>query len=191
MIERFRDERANCRPGLGPLPVLVVDDLAANRWVLGKLLGRLGIGCRFASDGTEAIAVAGMRRWGAFLMDIEMRRLDGDQAARQLRRLSPYLAGVPIIAVTSLPVPAAIKRCRRGGIDGLVSKPVSIEALEKQLRTHAGHLFGTHQSAQHPAAGGDAFHANNRTARRLEQKPSRRQPMPHRGDSDRSSETVG
>ena len=141
VVDRFSDANSNRPIGFRPSPVLVVDDHPANRWVLGKLLERLGIDCRFASDGTEAIAVAGMRRWGAFLMDIEMRRLDGDQAARQLRKLSPSLACAPIIAVTSLPVPEAIKRCRRAGIDGLVSKPVAIKALESQLRTHAGHLF--------------------------------------------------
>ena len=95
VVDRFPDAIPTRPIEFYPSPVLVVDDHPANRWVLGKLLERLGIDCRFASDGTEAIAVAGMRRWGAFLMDIEMRRLDGDQAARQLRRLSPYLANAP------------------------------------------------------------------------------------------------
>ena len=126
-------------------PVLVVDDQAASRWLLGKMLERLRIDYRFAKDGTEAVALAGTRRWGAFLMDIEMQRLDGDLAAIRLRGLSSFLADVPIIAVTSLPVAEARERCRRAGINGLVRKPVSLFALETQLRRHAAPLFPAEQ----------------------------------------------
>ncbi len=173
VVDRFHDASSKQRTDLCPLPVLVVDDHPANRWVLGKLLQRLGIECRFASDGTEAIAVAGMRRWGAFLMDIEMRRLDGDQAARQLRKLSPYLADVPIIAVTSLPAPLAVKRCRRAGIDGMITKPVSIRILEDQLRAHAGHLFADEPPVKRLGNISRPFRIGVHSERRLTKPPQR------------------
>lgn len=124
-----------------PLPVLVVDDLPANRWILGRLLRELGLEVRFASDGSEAVALGRICRFGVILMDIEMREVDGDEAAGRLRLPGSRSIDVPIIAVTSLPLAEAKQRCSGAGIDSILSKPVTATALEKEIRRLAPHLL--------------------------------------------------
>lgn len=122
-------------------PVLVVDDLPANRWLLSRLVESLGLKCFVASDGWEAITAVQLHRFSLILMDIEMERLDGDEAARRLRQRELAGSRVPIIAVTSLPIDEAVERCRRAGVDGILRKPVCRSALRTQLRRHAPQLF--------------------------------------------------
>lgn len=120
---------------------MVVDDQAVNRCLLGHLLARLGVDCRYAADGGEAISLAGKRRWGALLLDIEMRRLDGDVAAARIRSLNSHLGRVPMIAVTSLPAEEAWRRCRTAGMDGVLAKPVSLASLRATLDRYAPELL--------------------------------------------------
>lgn len=124
-----------------PDPVLVVDDLPSNRWLMGQLLRRLGIPHATAGDGTEAVALSRSGRFSAILMDLEMGELDGDAAARRVRRLGRPVADTPIIAVTSLPWREAVVRCESGGIDGILQKPVTLKALRAKLRDHARMLL--------------------------------------------------
>lgn len=124
-----------------PPPVLVVDDQAVNRRVLGHLLGRLGVDCRYAADGGEAICLAGKRRWGALLLDIEMRGLDGDVAAARMRSMNAHLGRVAMIAVTSLPPEEAWRRCRAAGMDGVLAKPVGLASLRATLDRYAPKLL--------------------------------------------------
>ena len=121
--------------------MLVADDQAVNRRVLGHLLGRLGIDCRYATDGRVAISLACKRRWGALLLDIEMRGLDGDIAAARMRSMNAHLGRVPMIAVTSLPAEEAWRRCRTAGMDGVLAKPVSLASLRGTLDRCAPQLL--------------------------------------------------
>ncbi|MFP5257578.1 MAG: ATP-binding protein, partial [Acidobacteriota bacterium] len=88
------------RPAAAPLPpsadfgwlkVLVAEDNAFNRFLLQKILEKLGVGqADFVGDGNEAVAsvlagIAGGAPYDVIFMDLRMPGLDGLEAARQVR----------------------------------------------------------------------------------------------------------
>ena len=84
-----------------PSRVLVVDDMAMNRKILGIHLTNMKVpDVRYAENGVKAIAA--MREWvpDIVLTDMWMPDMDGTRLAQEMKR-DPRLAGVPIVAVTA------------------------------------------------------------------------------------------
>ena len=84
-----------------PERVLVVDDMAMNRKILGIHLANLKIkDIRYADNGETAMEV--MREWvpDLVLSDMWMPKMDGTQLAEAMRR-TRELAEIPIVAVTA------------------------------------------------------------------------------------------
>ena len=84
-----------------PERVLVVDDMAMNRKILGIHLGNLQIkDIRYAEDGKQALEV--MNEWlpDLVLSDMWMPNMDGTQLAEAMRH-DRRLAEIPIVAVTA------------------------------------------------------------------------------------------
>lgn len=112
-----------------PLVVLVADDHAVNRRVLGALLQPLGHDIVMAADGAEAVELAALVQPDVILMDIQMPKMDGLEATRQLRALEPPLAGVPIIALTANSGPEDRRAALVAGMTDFVTKPIDPRAL--------------------------------------------------------------
>jgi len=68
-------------------------------------------------------------------MDLEMPGMDGLQAARELRALQRRgaWAGAPIVALTAHASAADRAACRAAGMDGVLTKPLSLQTLRKRL----------------------------------------------------------
>ena len=84
-----------------PERVLVVDDMAMNRKILGIHLGNLKIkDIRYAENGEDALNV--MKEWrpDLVLSDMWMPKMDGSQLAEAMRH-DRRLAEIPIVAVTA------------------------------------------------------------------------------------------
>ena len=84
-----------------PERVLVVDDMAMNRKILGIHLSNLKVkDIRYAENGEEALEV--MKEWvpDLVLSDMWMPKMDGTQLAEAMRR-DRRLAEIPIVAVTA------------------------------------------------------------------------------------------
>ena len=84
-----------------PGSVLVVDDIALNRKVLGIHLKKLGVeDIRYAENGVAALAE--MKDWtpDLVLSDMWMPEMDGQTLAENIRR-DPRFANVPLVAVTA------------------------------------------------------------------------------------------
>ena len=84
-----------------PSRVLVVDDMAMNRKILGIHLTNMKVpDVRYAENGVKAIAA--MREWvpDVVLTDMWMPDMDGTRLAQEMKR-DPRLSGVPIVAVTA------------------------------------------------------------------------------------------
>ncbi len=84
-----------------PERVLVVDDMAMNRKILGIHLGNLKIkDIRYAENGEDALNV--MKEWvpDLVLTDMWMPKMDGSQLAEAMRN-ERRLAEIPIVAVTA------------------------------------------------------------------------------------------
>ena len=120
----------------GGLRVLVAEDNPFNRFLLQKILEKLGVGhMNFATDGNEALEMilkdaAAAPPYHVVFMDLRMPGLDGLEVARRVRR-----AGVatPIVALTAQAAADDGALCREAGMNGYFSKPYRINDLEAVL----------------------------------------------------------
>jgi signal transduction histidine kinase/CheY-like chemotaxis protein len=113
-------------------PVLVVDDNAVNRKVLGRLLERLGCQVEFATDGEEAVKKFLEGCYGLILMDCQMPVLDGFAATVRIRQVVGR-ARVRVIGVSASTEELTRRRCLESGMDGYLSKPIDLARLRAVL----------------------------------------------------------
>ena len=111
--------------------VLVAEDNATNRLLVGKMLTRWGASVTFAENGEEALErlEASDTRFDLVLMDCEMPIMDGYAAAQAIRakeeNASPGLAvRLPIIALTAHALPEYRQRAADAGMTQYVTKPI-------------------------------------------------------------------
>ena len=115
----------------GRLRVLVADDHQINRRAFSLMLESAGVEVTTADDGVEALARLAAERFDVVLMDLNMPRMGGLEAAERLRRSPGPNRAVPIIALTASVTPGDVALCRGAGMNAFVMKPVD-----------AGELFG-------------------------------------------------
>jgi signal transduction histidine kinase/ActR/RegA family two-component response regulator len=124
--------------------LLLAEDDPINREIALELLSDIGLEVDFAEDGAHAVDMARRGRYDIILMDMQMPRLDGVEATRQIRA---ELGGadVPIIAMTANAFSEDRLRCREAGMNGFLSKPVLPEHLYSTLLTwlRSAHRGGT------------------------------------------------
>ncbi|MDI1286368.1 MAG: PAS-domain containing protein [Reyranella sp.] len=123
-------------PNLAGNRVLVVDDHPINRDVLVRQLRALGVVADSAADG-----LAGLQAWsgGAYdivFADVHMPQMDGFEMTAEIRRLETAMGRphTPIVAVTANALAGEDERCRAAGMDGYLSKPVSLARLRATLQ---------------------------------------------------------
>jgi signal transduction histidine kinase/CheY-like chemotaxis protein len=117
--------------------VLVAEDNITNQLVTTGMLKRLGIESVLANDGAAAIdaATAQNANFDAILMDCEMPQVDGFEATRQIRlhERSHAKPPIPIIALTAHAMPEFQQRSVQAGMNGYLTKPVSLHELQQAL----------------------------------------------------------
>jgi CheY-like chemotaxis protein len=87
-----------------PLPalsILVAEDHDVNRKIVGLFLEPLGWRLSMAVNGAEAVQAAGLERFDAILMDMQMPVLGGVDASLAIRQGDGPNAATPIIALTA------------------------------------------------------------------------------------------
>jgi CheY-like chemotaxis protein len=112
--------------------VLVAEDNPTNQRVAALLLNRLGYRAEVVADGQEAVDAVARVPYDAVLMDCQMPRMDGFEAARRIRE-TETASRVPIIAMTAGARATHREECLAAGMDDYVSKPVTLEALDEVL----------------------------------------------------------
>jgi len=129
---RPRSSGGGERGGLGK--VLVVDDNAVNLKVCVRMLEKLGYKPATAIGGAEAVEAARTTRFDLVLMDCQMPLVDGYEATRRIRENERELGGrVPIVALTANTTNEDRERAFLSGMDDFVSKPITLEVLDRLL----------------------------------------------------------
>ncbi len=114
------------------MKVLLAEDNEVNLITLSEFLSREGCEVLTAGNGGEAVQLASNTRPDIILMDIQMPVMDGLEAIRRIRAM-PELAGIPIIALTTLAMPGDKERCLEAGSDRYLSKPVKLGLLLREM----------------------------------------------------------
>ncbi len=112
-----------------PLRVLLVEDEVVNQKVATAILTRCGHQVSLASNGREAVTMAGAGGYDVILMDVQMPEMDGLEATREIRRREPPGTRVPVVAMTAYAMAGDRERCLDAGMDDYLSKPIAPDAL--------------------------------------------------------------
>lgn len=117
------------------LRVLVADDHEINRRVLQRWLELRGHKVLLAQDGQEAIELCAAEPFDLILMDIQMPKVDGLQAAKEIRaRIGTFNNHLTPFYAVSAHLSEDSERIERAeGIDGIFHKPLHFPLLEELI----------------------------------------------------------
>ena len=114
--------------------VLVVDDIAENRYLLVALLSGHGYEVETAADGAEALSVARARPPALVVTDVLMPVMDGFELCRRWKG-DPALAGIPFLVYTATYTdPRDEELALELGADRFLLKPQKVEVLLQVVR---------------------------------------------------------
>ncbi len=136
-------------------PILLVDDNRVNLALGAAMLGKKGLAHDTAGNGVEALQRLNDKRYALVLMDMEMPEMDGLTATRRIREREAASGGhVPIIAMTANALQGDRERCFDAGMDGYISKPIDLTAVDREFRRVMGQAASAALSGATPP--GDA-----------------------------------
>ena len=115
--------------------VLVVDDSAAIRKILQRVLRQTGMAIRTiheAGDGQEALQVMKSQNVDLVLTDINMPKMDGLQFLASVKA-SPRWQRVPVVMITTEGGESKVGEAVRLGAAGYVRKPFTADQIKEKL----------------------------------------------------------
>jgi len=116
-----------------PLRLLLAEDNIINQKVATRILSQMGYRPDVVHNGVEVLEALERQKYDVILMDIQMPDMDGLEATRRIRVQYTGARRPWIIAMTANAMDSDRKNCFEAGMDGYLSKPVRIEALEAEL----------------------------------------------------------
>jgi len=114
--------------------ILYVEDNEFNRKIVRDLLKRTNYALIEAHDGEAGVATALDKRPDLILMDIQLPKISGIDATRQLRAQAAT-AATPIIAITSFALSGDEQKAKEAGATAYLAKPYSPRELLTLIRT--------------------------------------------------------
>lgn len=118
---------------MSQITILLVEDSATNRQMIGQFITRLGYRCAVAVHGLDALAYCQENRPDLILMDVVMPEMDGLQATEALRELFGE-SWVPIIFLTSQSELESVVLGLKAGGDDYLAKPVNFDLLAAKIQ---------------------------------------------------------
>ncbi len=118
-----------------PLDVLIVDDSAAIRKILQRVLRQTDVplGEIFeAGDGVEALAMLKLHKVGLVLSDINMPNMDGLQLLAEVKAKDEWKS-VPMVMITTEGSHNKVLEAVNLGAAGYVRKPFTAEQIKEKL----------------------------------------------------------
>ena len=120
---------------LAPLRILLAEDNFVNQKLAVTLLQKRGHSVTVANDGVEACDRLERERFDVILMDVHMPNMGGFEATAMIRAREDASGErrTPIMALTALAMSGDREKCLAAGMDGYVTKPISVADLMNQL----------------------------------------------------------
>jgi len=126
--------------------MLLVEDIEINREIIIALLEDSGLLIDSAENGKDALDIfkASAGKYDIIFMDIQMPKMDGWAASRQIRALEggyKELKGsprkrIPIIAMTANVFKEDVDACIKAGMDDHLGKPINVNDMYDKLRKY-------------------------------------------------------
>ena len=177
------DIEARLRHAYAGARLLLVDDDLISQDVGLDMLSPTGLQVDTASNGQEALLKASAQTYDLILMDMQMPRMDGLEATRQIRRLPS--GHIPrILAMTANAFGDDRNACLAAGMDDFITKPVVPEVLyaallrwlpnppESPIKAEGGGPLSLAVGAVHSQAASDDIKLLSMTTVPLAERPS-------------------
>jgi PAS domain S-box-containing protein len=120
------------------IDILVAEDNEVNQIVFSQILEGLGYRYAIAADGEEAVRLWREHSPRLVLMDITLPKLSGFEASVRIRDLETVDNSIPIIGVLPQAFNHDRDQCFASGMNEVILKPISPEALEAVFQTFLG-----------------------------------------------------
>jgi signal transduction histidine kinase/CheY-like chemotaxis protein len=115
------------------LKVLLAEDNAINAVVAQALLEQLNCIVEHVDNGLKAAARVEEGGIDVVFMDVHMPVMDGIEATKRIRKLNGDLGQTPVIGLTAEAFKERHIVFKQAGMDDIVTKPVTVEALQESL----------------------------------------------------------
>jgi CheY-like chemotaxis protein len=112
--------------------VLVVDDIAVNRFVLARYVAQMGHETVEAEDGQRALELLETRPFDLVLLDVLMPVLDG-YAVLAILKADRRLRDIPVIVVSAVEETDSVVQCIEGGAEDHLAKPFNPVLLRARI----------------------------------------------------------
>ena len=117
--------------------VLLAEDNPTNQRLASIQLGKLGYEVKIAENGKQVVEAVLRKgeKYAFVLMDCQMPEMDGFTATRKIRNAEKKTnSHIPIIAMTANAMTGDRDACIASGMDDYISKPVSMESLNRIVK---------------------------------------------------------
>lgn len=118
-----------------PLSVLIVEDNPTSRRVIEATFSKFGYEPQVASDGDEAVRIAGSNCFDLIVMDLQMPKTDGLEATRRIleryrdRQSRPFVS-----ALTACASERDRVVCLEAGMDCFLTKPLGVDQIQSLIK---------------------------------------------------------
>ena len=114
--------------------ILYVEDNEMNRKIVRALLKNTAYRLVEAHDGEAGVAAALAEKPDLILMDVQLPKMSGIDATKQLRA-TPATAATPILVITSFALSGDEQKAKDAGATGYLAKPYSPMDLLGRIRS--------------------------------------------------------
>jgi len=112
--------------------ILLVEDHELNRYILSKLLIKMGFAVEVAQNGVEAIEKSKLGGFNVILMDMRLPDMNGWEVT-EIIKSDPQLQDIPIIGLSAYDEGDAREQALTFGCDDYDTKPIVLERLIQKI----------------------------------------------------------
>ena len=113
--------------------ILYIEDNEFNLKIVRQLLSRTSYRLIEAMDGESGVATAQSELPDLILMDVQLPKMSGLDATRQLRA-DAKTAAIPIVVITSFALSGDAEKAKAAGASAYIAKPYSPRELLQKIR---------------------------------------------------------